>query len=254
MQSLKTPTLTRQTGAMRVHVLQHVPFEGLGSIAGWLDAHGVTPTWTRFFDSADLPDPESVDLVIAMGGPMSVNDEAELPWLRDEKIFIAEAISQGKAVLGICLGAQLIASALGARVAPGTHKEIGWFDIENVASIANTFRFPERMRVFHWHGETFDLPRNAARIARSTVCANQAFQLGERILGLQFHLETTPESARAIIEHSRGDLTEGAWIQREEALGNAPPHAYAEINRVMAEVLDYLAGGVMKTPSSGARA
>jgi len=99
---------------MDVHILQHVPFEGIGSIADWLSRRGATVTSTRFFETPQLPVLADIDLVIALGGPMSVNDEEQLPWLRSEKHFVAEAIAKGKAVLGICLGAQLIASALGA--------------------------------------------------------------------------------------------------------------------------------------------
>ena len=154
---------------MRVHVLQHVPFEGLGAIEPWLCARHGTINYTRFYESADLPDMDEIDFVIAMGGPMSVNDERELPWLVAEKRFVAEAIHGGKAFLGVCLGAQLMASALGARVCPGPQKEIGWFDVESIATGADSFQFPERLKVFHWHGETFDLPPGAVRLASSVV-------------------------------------------------------------------------------------
>src|SRR5690606_30657296 len=107
---------------------QHVPFEGLGSMGPWLVRRKAEITFTRFFESPSLPDLSGMDLVIAMGGPMSVNDEAALPWLVHEKSFLRAAIGQGVPVLGICLGAQLIASALGAQVYPGPHREIGWFD------------------------------------------------------------------------------------------------------------------------------
>src|SRR3972149_6617118 len=100
---------------MKVHVLQHVPFEGIGSMASWLSARQASVTYTRFYESPMLPDPKSLDLVIVMGGPMSVNDETELPWLKHEKEFVRQAIWHGLSVGGICLGAQLIAAALGAR-------------------------------------------------------------------------------------------------------------------------------------------
>ena len=225
---------------MKVHVLQHVPFEGLGSIELWLAGRGAVVQTTRFFDLPELPNLADLDLVIAMGGPMSVNDEADLPWLKEEKRFIAEAIRSGKAVLGICLGAQLIANALGARVYPGPHKEIGWLDIESTYEGSELFRFPDRATVFHWHGETFDLPPGSTQLARSAGCENQAFQIGPRTIGLQFHLETTPESAESLIVNCRNELIEGRFIQSEEALRGAPDAAYTAVNGLMADVLAYL--------------
>ncbi len=226
---------------MNVHVLQHVPFEGIGSIEPWLLSHGAVIGRTRFFEKDwSLPDIESLDLLIAMGGPMSVNDETELPWLDHEKQFIRAAIRQGVAVLGVCLGAQLIVSALGARVFRAPQREIGWFDIAAVPGPADTFRFPDAMTVFHWHGETFDLPAGAIRLAQSAACANQAFQIGANVIGLQFHLETTPESACAIITHCRDELAKGEFVQSEATIRAAPPAAYARINEVMNGVLDHL--------------
>ena len=225
---------------MRAHILQHVPFEGLGSIQSWLDAHVKTVSWTRFYQSPLLPDMAEVDFIIALGGPMSVNDETELPWLIDEKRFIAAAIHAGKPVLGICLGAQLIASALGARVYPNRHREIGWFDIENVPNAPDRFQFPSTARVFHWHGETFDLPAGAVHLARSTACDHQAFQVGRKVIGLQFHLETTPESADAIITHCREELVVGKFVQAEPIMRAADAESYACINALMTKVLDYL--------------
>jgi len=225
---------------MKVHVLQHVPFEVLGSIEPWLAARGATVYYTRFFESTRLADVADLDLVIALGGPISVNDEAELPWLKEGKRFVAEAVNAGKALLGICLGAQLLASALGARVYPGPHKEIGWFDIESTSDRCDLFRFPRKATVFHWHGETFDLPPGATRLARSAGCENQAFQVGSRAIGLQFHLETTPASAASLIGHCRNELVDGRFIQSEEELRKAPMAAYAAVNALMAEVLAYL--------------
>src|SRR5690606_3581623 len=117
---------------MRAHYLQHVPFEGLGSIEPWLRARGFSVTATRFFEDPALPDPRGIDLLVVMGGPMSVNDDASLPWLVDEKRFVRAAIDANIPVLGICLGAQLIASAMGARVQPGREKELGWFPVQAV--------------------------------------------------------------------------------------------------------------------------
>jgi len=226
---------------VKVHVLQHVPFEDIGSIAPWLEAHRAHVSYTRFFDDPALPQLNGLDLLIAMGGPMSVNDESTLPWLLSEKRFVRDAVERGIAVLGVCLGAQLIASALGARVYRNSQKEIGWFPIEATPSTTKTFRFPEKCIVFHWHGETFDLPSGAVRLAKSAICENQAFQIAQHVIGLQFHLETTPESARALLDNCGDELVPGPYVQTESDLREVPSAAYVEINSLMSEVLAYLA-------------
>ena len=225
---------------MKVHVLEHVPFEGIGSIEAWFALRKATIRRTRFHRAESLPDPESVDFLIAMGGPMSVNDEERHPWLRQEKAFVRAAVSRGLPILGICLGAQLIASALGSRVYPSPAREIGWFPVEAVPAGGDVFRFPDRVSAFHWHGETFDLPPGAVRLARSVGCENQAFQLGRNVIGLQFHLETTVESAERLIQHCRHELVRSTYVQTEEELRAAPAAAYDAINRLMARVLAYL--------------
>lgn len=227
---------------MKAHILQHVPFEEPGVIAQWLEQRGAQLGYTRFYDSdpAPLPDPGSIDLLVVMGGPMSVNDEDFFPWLADEKRFIAQAVAQGVAVLGICLGAQLIASAHGARVVASEEREIGWFDVVGETASTAAFRFPERVTVLHWHGETFDLPAGALRLASSAACVNQAFQLGERTIGLQFHLEMTAETLAAIVEHCGDELEPEAFVQDEASLLAAAPAQFSATHALMAEVLDYL--------------
>jgi len=225
---------------MKVHILQHVPFEDIGSMAGWLSGRQASLTRTRFFADPTLPPVDGLDLVIAMGGPMSVNDEDRYPWLAAEKRFLRAAIDQGVAVIGICLGAQLIASAREARIYPNPHKEIGWLPIQGREADPGCFPFPAATEVFHWHGETFDLPAEAALLASSAACRNQAFQIGRNVIGLQFHLETTAESLDAIIVNSRGELVSGPYIQSEAAMRAAGPDHFPRVNRLMAEVLDYL--------------
>ncbi|MGH8615774.1 MAG: type 1 glutamine amidotransferase [Gammaproteobacteria bacterium] len=227
---------------MRVHVLQHVPFEGLGSIQTWLTAKEANVTTTRFFESPILPDLSAIDVLIALGGPMSVNDETNLPWLVEEKRFIAQAVQAELPVLGICLGAQLIASAMNARVYPGANKEIGWFPVSACALQADSFAFPGRINVFHWHGETFDLPSTSKHLAVSEGCVNQAFQIGRRAIGLQFHLETTPESIDLMISNCRNELVSGTFIQSEPEIRAAPNERFAEINDLMASILGYITG------------
>jgi len=229
----------------RAHCLQHVSFEGPGSIAPWLAAAGHHLAVTRLDLGAPLPAPEAVDLLLVMGGPMSANDESELPWLAEEKALLRTCVQAGKAVLGICLGAQLIASALGARVYRNPVKEIGWFPVRGVTAPGGaTFRFPPEMTAFHWHGETFDLPAGALRLAASDGCANQAFQLGRSAIGLQFHLETTPVLARELVAHCGDELVSAPYVQSAETILAAPEARYAAAHAVLGELLAYLLEGV----------
>lgn len=224
---------------MRVHYLQHVPFEGLGSIHAWLESRAATVTATRLYEGAHFPAPASIDLLIVMGGPMSVNDEASHEWLVAEKRFINEVMAANKGVMGICLGAQLIANCLGAKVFGNAERELGWFPIEAVASAApSPFAplFASPREVFHWHGETFDLPAGATHLARSAACEHQAFSIGDRVLGMQFHLEMTAETLSAIIQNCPDDLAPGRWVQSEQGILGAAER-FESSNRVMAAVL-----------------
>lgn len=226
---------------MRAHYLQHVLFEGLGSIETWLQKANYEISSTQFYNNENLPKAEEIDLLVIMGGPMSVNDEEDYPWLVKEKKFIKNVIQIGKPVLGICLGAQLIANSMGSEVFPNSEKEIGWFPIQAVMSENNSvFQFPEKIEVFHWHGETFNLPKGAVQIAESDGCKNQAFQIGDNVIGLQFHLETTSTSAQAIVENCRGELVEGKYIQSEREILSASKEQYTLINGLMDRILESL--------------
>jgi GMP synthase-like glutamine amidotransferase len=172
---------------------------------------------------------------------MSANDESRYAWLAHEKNFIRAAIEADKPVLGVCLGAQLIASALGARVYPNRYREIGWFPVQGIPLPGTfLFRFPPSLDVFHWHGETFDLPPGAVRLARSEGCDNQAFQIGKSVVGLQFHLETTPQSVTDIVSNYRDELIASHYVQTEAVLLSATPEQYRSINQVMQDVLSFL--------------
>lgn len=226
---------------MRAHYLQHVLFEGLGNIEDWLNRAGYTITCSRLYDSPELPDVDELDFLIVMGGPMSVNDVSDYPWLVEEKAFIRDFIDTGKPVLGICLGAQLIASAMGARVYPNPEKGIGWFPVQAaVSSNQAAFPFPQEITAFHWHGETFDLPPEAIHLATSEGCKNQAFQLGTSVIGLQFHLETTPDSAHQIVSNCRDELVPGRYIQSEQAILSASEAQYHTIHNLMSDILEFL--------------
>jgi GMP synthase-like glutamine amidotransferase len=195
---------------MRVLAFRHVPFEPLGLIADALEAASIGYEHVDLFREPERSIPEA-DGIILMGGPMSVNDG--LPWIDRELALIRDMAAAGRPVLGVCLGAQLIAKALGARVYRNTVKEIGWFPVEWTAEAQSDALFaglssPET--VFHWHGETFDLPAGSERLACSKDCRNQAFRTGNNVYGLQFHLEVTPEiiSDWCVEDANCGDVRE----------------------------------------------
>jgi GMP synthase-like glutamine amidotransferase len=180
---------------------------------------------------------------VVMGGPMGVGDESTYDWLAPEKAFIREAIGAGKTVVGVCLGAQLIAEVLGARVYRGPEKEIGWMPIQLTLGGRDSAVFghlPPSIEVFHWHGDTFDLPAGATHLARSAVCEHQAFLWGERVLALQFHLESTPESVAAICRECADELVTAPHIQEAGQMLAAGPEVYARIGEALYGILDRL--------------
>jgi GMP synthase-like glutamine amidotransferase len=225
---------------MNIHSIEHVSFEGLGSIEGWIQQNGHTLTTTRPYLQEPFPSNENIDLLIIMGGPMNIYEEDKFPWLREEKRFLAREIDKGGRVLGICLGAQLLADVLGARVYANKDKEIGWFPVETTAAAATSTvfnAFPASIEVFHWHGDTFDIPKGAIHIARSAACENQAFIYDERIIGLQFHLETTPVSAQRLIANCAEEIVHGTYIQKPRAMTDNT-HRFDVINANMQTLLD----------------
>jgi len=193
---------------MHIHWLQHVSFEGLGCIEPWLAAKGHTVTCTRFWTGEILPATETVDGLIVMGGPMGVYDEALYPWMAAEKAFIKKIIAQNIPVLGICLGAQLIAEVLGAKVWKNNQREIGFFPVTGDGKL-----FPLEFTAFHWHGDTFGIPAGAKHLASSAATENQAFIYKNNVLALQFHLETTEESLMSLCENCAGEITGGLFVQ-----------------------------------------
>lgn len=225
---------------MRIQCLQHVPFEGPAAIDDWARDRGIPVNYTRFYESHTLPDLATFDLLVVMGGPMSVNDESMYKWLQEEKYLISKSIGADKAVLGICLGAQLIASALGARVYKNEEREIGWFSVEKTGEgMLTPFLngFPKELTVLQWHGETFDLPANSVPLFWSDACEQQAFLYSDRVLALQFHMEATPESLKELVEHARADLAPGTYVQKEaEILKGFDTHGrenHSHLNKIL---------------------
>jgi GMP synthase-like glutamine amidotransferase len=200
---------------MQVLCLTHVTFEGPARIASWAINRGHRLSVARSDQIEAWPDPELVDLLVVMGGPMSANDA--LAWMRRETLFLEQAMRLKKPVLGVCLGAQLLAKIHGARVYRALQGEIGWWPVRSVQ--LNDLSAPCLPRSFiplHWHGETFDLPRGSIHLAETDSVPNQAFLLDEQVVGLQFHIEATPESVAAIVEGARADLTGASGQQSVE--------------------------------------
>ncbi len=227
---------------LHIHYFQHVPFEGLSIIEDWIKEKGHHLTSTQFYSNNNLPDIDAMDWLIVMGGPMGVYDVAEYPWLLQEKQFIEQAIKKQKIVLGICLGAQLIAEVLGARVFPNTQKEIGWFPIQKSkdAQTDSLFNFlPESFHVFHWHGDTFDLPEGVIHLAESVVCKNQAFRYKDRVVGLQFHFEVDPAAIREMVDGADDELIKGPYVQTADEILEGIDYT-VQNNLFMKEILDRL--------------
>lgn len=228
--------------SIRIHYLQHVSFEGLGCIEKWALDKGHRLTSTKFYESAQLPQLTEFDWLIVMGGPMGVADELKYEWLAGEKEFIGNAIHSGKIVIGICLGAQLIASALGAKVFANGEKEIGWFPVafsgnSKIASLISENELD--FHVFHWHGDTFDLPKDSIRLASSEACLNQAFLYRGKVLALQFHFEVTQNSLQEMISFCGSELQPGRFVQSEKEIFTGT-HLIAENNKRMIRLLDFL--------------
>ncbi|MFN8206687.1 MAG: type 1 glutamine amidotransferase [Bacteroidales bacterium] len=225
---------------MKIHCIQHVPFEGPGCIAVWARKHNAEISFTRVFEPHRMPDPASFDLLLLMGGPMSVTEEDLYPWLADEKKLVRQSMAAGKKILGICLGAQMIASALGQEIYKNPEKEIGWYPVTFTpeARKSGLFEgFPEQAVVFHWHGETFGLPEQAIHLGSSLACRHQGFLINEQVVGLQFHLEETIDSLQDISESCRAELVPGPFVQDEKYFRSQNQLA-EEANQLLYSLLD----------------
>jgi GMP synthase-like glutamine amidotransferase len=225
---------------LKIHCLQHVSFEGLGCIENWIQDNGHSLSYIRLYDNPVFPDLDTVDALIILGGSMSVHDEAEFPWLKAEKEFIKSTIAQRKKIIGICLGAQLISDVLGGNITANHQTEIGWFPVSILDSNTTILEgFPKSFFVFHWHGETFSIPENAVRLMESEGCMNQAFLYDHRVLGLQFHLEVTDETMRAMAFHEQTELVRDTYVQTYDEIVNNTVYIQ-ENNQMMFRLLDSL--------------
>ncbi|GAF05092.1 type 1 glutamine amidotransferase [Saccharicrinis fermentans] len=226
---------------MNIHWIQHVPFEGLGNIKEWASTNNHSLSCTQQFNNDTLPKLNEFDLLIVMGGPMGVYDTKDYHWLTEELTLIKSAIEADKAVLGICLGSQLIAASLGAHVYPGDTKEIGWFQIQTNHHHSPLCFENTSPTVFHWHGDTFDLPQDARLLASTPEVVNQAFMIRNKTVALQFHLEQTPETIQEMVNNGAHELMEeGLKIQSAEEITHQKKYFDAN-KKVMFGLLDYLA-------------
>jgi len=206
---------------MKIHAIHHVPYEGLGFIADWISDNNIELSQSLMYDSPTLPVTDQFDGLIIMGGPMSVGDVKEYPWLLMEKQLIADAIDEGKKVLGICLGSQLVAESLGSRVFKNPTPEIGWFPIKKTFLFHSWFTlFDDKAEetFFHWHNDTFEIPEGAVRLFRSGGCENQGFQFEDHVLALQFHPEMNLPIIEGLLQASGNSLVPRQYVQNAEKI------------------------------------
>ena len=230
---------------MRIHCLKHADYDGPAFLPEWSAGTGHVLTQVLVPAGEPLPAPEDFDALIVMGGPMSLGQEAAHPWIGMERRLVEQTMAADKPVLGICLGAQLMAQVLGAQVAPGPHPEIGWFPVQTTQETRNSWldgALPERFRSFFWHEETFSIPAGAIHIARSPAYDNQGFVFG-RHLALQFHLEVTPEWAARLVARDAAQLVEHPFIQSADDILSEAGERAGENNRLMARLLERWTAG-----------
>lgn len=201
---------------MRIHALINYSVADLGTIEEWALHKNHIITATHVYKDTKFPELETFDMLIILGGVMGAYEEEEYPWLGMEKRFIKRVIDAGKVVLGICLGAQMIAEVLGGKVYPHKHKEIGWWDVSFTDEIRNNYIFdnlPKEVTMFQYHGDTLDLPENVSWLAESEACQNQVFVYGDRVVGLQFHPEFSEEKLQEIVQLHGHEIEEGPYTQ-----------------------------------------
>jgi len=210
-------------------------------IEEWANKNNFDITSTKFYENYKLPDINNIDFLVIMGGPMGANDENKFKWLKEEKKFIEKAINKNKIVLGICLGAQLITDVLGSRVYKNRYKEIGWLPVyKKKADISGTIvkNFPDKLIAFHWHGDTFDIPKDALHFAGSEACKNQAFIYKNKVLALQFHIESSMKSIENLIKNCKKELKDDKYIQNELEINILSKHFLSNANEVLFDILN----------------
>lgn len=222
---------------MRVHCLQHADVVGPGPVAAFVEQGGHSFACSRLYADEPLPASDDFEMLIVLGGPMNIYEHERHPWLVPEKALIGQAVADGRRVLGLCLGAQLIADVLGGPVTRSAEYEIGWHEIEiNDAGRRSRFfeGFAPRITPFLWHGDTFAIPPGAVNLMSSAACENQAFAYGETVAGVQFHPETTPDYVQGWIDH--GMPPSAPYVQSPDQIF-ARPERFADNTRLLEQLL-----------------
>ncbi len=197
-----------------IHIFQHVSFEPPGLIEDWIRQRGHFLGLTRFYEQYEFPDIEQIDWLIVLGGSMSANDDSLFGWMREEKNFIQAFIQTGKPVIGICLGAQVLAQLIGGRVYSGDEREIGWFPVHLTKSSGSIFDgMAQSFTPFHSHSDTFELPAGVESLAYSAAYPNQAFIFEKHIIGLQFHLEADTAWIQKFFDVNKETIRPDRYVQ-----------------------------------------
>lgn len=231
---------------MKLIYLQQVPFETPAHVGRWAAGRGFDVSGVHLFDGHKLPEVNDFDWLVVLGGPMSVSDRQRYPWLADEEDLIRRAVEARRVVIGLCLGAQLMAEALGGRVYSAGQREIGWHEVCLTGRGAHDSLlcdWPQRFHVFQWHAETFDIPPDAIHLFASEACHNQAFQYDRCAYALQFHLEMGEPQIRELIENSPDMSYEGPLVQSSEEMleltGQHEPAARRLCERLLNSILQH---------------